>query len=82
MLFKPWYSFFLLDVLDNINPLSEFNAWEDRTSSCVLRGEDLSADLKDPVTISGKLFYYPAEKKRTKQNVEAMIQPESNLDTF
>ncbi|KAK0750512.1 hypothetical protein B0T18DRAFT_480122 [Schizothecium vesticola] len=83
-LFQPWARTFHSATMDKIDTLKRhWEAWNDpvRIPFNALTVEDFFpvAHLGD---VSQKRFCYPADKRPTKENIEALRRAENNLDVF
>ncbi|KAI1405313.1 hypothetical protein F4819DRAFT_10347 [Hypoxylon fuscum] len=81
-LYLPWARGFELEAGNHGDALKKDYAERTRSWAkmmAALEDKNLSgvAKLGDP---SGKKFFYPAEKRRTRETVQALCQAESNLD--
>lgn len=81
-MYQPWASKFEQDIEDNKSELeSEYgrttSPWKNIPAS--FHDNDVLARYG---TVSQRTFYYPVEKRRTSESVEAIRSAEANLDLF
>ncbi|KAK4151230.1 hypothetical protein C8A00DRAFT_36130 [Chaetomidium leptoderma] len=82
--YQPWARGFESAEVDKLEDIQQgFAVWAKPLSYMLkgIRDQDFVriADLGDP---SHRRFFYPAEKRRTKENVEALRRAEQNLGDF
>lgn len=83
-LFQPWAQSLDYIMADRIGDMKrEFNEHIQRCGDhlAALRGSDTMRALALGAPTDGK-FYYPVDKRRTKENVDFMRKAESDLDQF
>jgi len=83
-MYQPWaqgYDSARVDRIEGIE--AEYLQWHKRIASLVegLRGENMGS-ISKLVDVSDKRFFYPIDKRRTKENVELLRRAEHNLDEF
>ncbi|KAF9369733.1 hypothetical protein CPB97_003344 [Podila verticillata] len=79
-LYQPWASTFEVDAVDRQQKIrADYIERTKRLAQVEAAFRDVDSSYADP---SDKKFYYPVEKRRTKENTEAMQQAEKNLDEF
>ncbi|KAI1139329.1 hypothetical protein F5Y05DRAFT_424959 [Hypoxylon sp. FL0543] len=83
-LYLPWSRYFGSALVDHGEALKEdftksTTPWAKMMAALEDRNLTSVARLGDP---SDKKFFYPADKRQTKENVQAMHQAERNLDDF
>ncbi|KAG0090430.1 hypothetical protein BGZ93_005412 [Podila epicladia] len=79
-LYQPWASTFKSDAVDRQQKIrANYIERTKRMGQVEAAFGGVDSSFADP---SDKKFYYPVEKRRTKENTEAMQQAERNLDEF
>lgn len=79
-LYQPWASTFEHDALNRQQKIrADYIERTKRLAQVEAAFGEVDSSYADP---SDKKFYYPVEKRRTKENTEAMQSAEKNLDEF
>ncbi|KAF9329977.1 hypothetical protein BG006_007034 [Podila minutissima] len=79
-LYQPWASTFETDAVSRQDKIrADYIERTKRIAQVEAAFGDFDSSSAEP---SDKKFYYPVEKRRTKENTEAMQEAERNLDEF
>lgn len=80
-LYQPWAALFENRMVENEDVLNEDYARTQRPFAAISK-ITISNSVTSLGTPSGSRFYYPVDKRRTRENTESMRTAEKNLDDF
>ena len=80
-LYQPWAATFETEMATREDELNRDYSKTQKSIEAYVRTK-FGGSITSLGTPSGGRFYYPVEKRRTRENTEAMMQAEENLDAF